>query len=267
MHRVATFGADLAYGIASTSAGAASLSADVAIPPMLPAGRQNRLGLRVRATGGAAWVQRRPHGLSTAVLEWERDGGGPAIHQEARVAMPLVVTADEEIPVPLRAQAPAAGRYMLRVSIPAMGLVAPAQIVTVIPGAIDTSDRPGAPLVAAYEIERPLGPLQGPRATFLRLAVTAINRGDAIWLSNASRNGEVTLQCRWVGASASEETVDRVVHLGHEVFPGQRYTFQLEIPLPVQPGSHVLELGLASAGVATFASLGSDPLRLTVDVR
>jgi hypothetical protein len=181
--------------------------------------------------------------------------------------MPLVVTADEEIPVSLRAQVPVAARYMLRVSIPAMGLVAPAQIVTVIPGGIHTSGQPGAPLVVAYEIAPPLGQLQGPRATFLRLAVTAINQGDAIWLSNASRNGEVTLQCRWVGARASEKAVDSVVRLGHEVFPGQRYTFQLEIPLPVQPGTHILELGLASAGVATFASLGSDPLRLTVSVR
>ena len=181
--------------------------------------------------------------------------------------MPLVVTADEEIPVSLRAHTPVAGRYMLRVSIPAMSLVAPPQIVTVIAGAIDTSDRPRAPLVAAYEIERPLGQLQGPRATFLRLVVTAINQGDAIWLSNASRNGEVTLQCRWLGTRASDVAVDCLERLEYEVFPGQRYTFHLEIPLPVQPGNHILELGLASERAGPFASLGSDPLRLTVDVR
>jgi hypothetical protein len=156
---------------------------------------------------------------------------------------------------------------MLRVSIPAMGLIAPAQIVTVIAGGIDTSDRPGAPLVAAYEIVRPIGQLQAPRATFLHLVVTAINQGEAVWLSNASRNDEVTLQWRWLGTRASDDAVDRVIRLGHEVFPGQRYTFQLEIPLPVHPGTHILEVGLASAGIATLASLGSEPLRLTVDVR
>jgi hypothetical protein len=101
----------------------------------------------------------------------------------------------------------------------------------------------------------------------MRLAVTAINQGEAIWRSDASRDGEVTLHCRWLGTGASEDGADSVVRLGHEVFPGQRYTFQLEIPLPLQPGTHTLELGLASEGVASFASLGSDPLRLTVDVR
>jgi hypothetical protein len=246
---------------------AASLSIDVAVPPVLPAGRQRRLGLRVRATGGAAWVQRRPQSLSTVILEWERDGGGRTTRQEVRVALPLVVTADEEIPLSLRAPAPEAGRYTLRVSIPAMGLVAPAQTVTVMAGGLDAGDRPGASLVSAYEIERPRGQLQGLRATFMRLAVTAINKGEAIWLSNASRNGEVTLQCRWLGTRGSEDGADAVARLGHEVFPGQRYTVQLEIPLPVQPGTHILELGLVSERVGPFASLGSDPLRLTVSVR
>ena len=237
VHRVATFGEDRVYGIGDTSVVAASLSVDVAIPPTLPAERQRRLGLRVRATGGTAWVQRRPQSLATVILEWKRDGGGRTIRQEVRVALPLVVTADEEIPISLRAPAPGPGRYMLRVSIPAMGLVAPAQSVTVTAGGLDTGDRPGASLVAAYEVERPSGPLQGSRATFMRLAVTAINQGEGIWLSNASRNGEVTLRCRWLGTRASEEAVDTVVPLAHEVFPGQRYTFQLEIPLPVHPGT------------------------------
>ena len=206
VHRVAAFGEDLAYRIGDTSVVAASLSIDVAIPPMLPAERPRRLGLRVRATGGAAWVQRRPQSLSTVILEWERDGGGRTIRQEVRVALPLVVTADEEIPVSLRAHAPGPGRYMLRVSIPAMGLVAPPQSVTVMAGGLaDTGDRPGASLVAAYEVERPSGQLQGSRATFMRLAVTAINQGEAIWLSNASRNGEMTLRCRWLGTRTSEE--------------------------------------------------------------
>ena len=268
VHRVATFVEDLAYGIGDTSVVAASLSIDVAIPPVLPAERQRRLGLRVRATGGAAWVQRRPQGLSTVILEWKRDGGGRTIRQEVRVALPLVVTADEEIPLSLRAHAPGPGRYMLRVSIPAMGLVAPAQSVTVMAGGLaDTGDRPGASLVAAYEVEHPSGQLQGSRATFMRLAVTAINQGEAIWLSNASRNGEMTLRIRWLGTRTSEEAVDSVVRLAHEVFPGQRYTFHLEIPLPVQPGNHILELGLASERAGPFASLGSDPLRLAVDVR
>jgi hypothetical protein len=101
----------------------------------------------------------------------------------------------------------------------------------------------------------------------MRLAVTAINQGEAIWLSSASRNGEVTLRFRWLGTRTSEEAVDSVVRLAHEVFPGQRYTFQLEIPLPVQPGNHILELGLASERAGPFASLGNDPLRLPVDVR
>ena len=266
VHRVATSGEDLAYRIGGSPV-AALLSVDVAVPPILRAGRQSRLGLRVRASGGAAWVQRRPQGLSTVILEWDRNGGGRTIRQEARVALPLVVTADEEIPVSLRAHAPGAGQYMLRVSIPAMGLVAPAQSVTVMAGGLDTGDRPGASLVAAYEVERPRGELQGDRATFMRLAVTAINQGEAIWLSNASRNGEMTLQCRWLGTGASADAEDSLVRVAYEVFPGQRYTFHLEIPLPRQQGNHILEVGLASEGVGPFALLGSDPLRLTVHVR
>jgi len=156
---------------------------------------------------------------------------------------------------------------MLRVSIPALGLVAPAQSVTVMADGLDNGDRPGASLVAAYDIEPPRGQLQGSRATFMRLAVTTINQGEAIWLSSASRYGDVTLRWRWLGAGASDDAVDSLVRLDHEVFPGQRYTFHLEIPLPLQPGSHILEVGLASESAGPFASVGSEPLRLTVDVR
>jgi hypothetical protein len=198
VHRVATFGEDLAYSIGDASVVAASLSIDVAIPPMLPAERQRRLGLRVRATGGAAWVQRRPQSLSTVILEWKRDGGGRTIHQEIRVALPLVVTSDE-IPLSLHAHAPGPGRYLLRVSIPAMGLVAPAQSVTVMAGGLaDTGDRPGASLVAAYEVERPSGQLQGSRATFMRLAVAAINRRSDLALEHVSqRRGDVAVPLAW----------------------------------------------------------------------
>jgi hypothetical protein len=205
--------------------------------------------------------------LSTVLLEWEPDGGGRAIREEVRVALPLVVTSDEEIFVSLRADAPRPGRYVVRASIPAMGLVAPAQSVAVMAGGLDTSDRRGASLGAAYEVERPSGPLQGSRATFMRLTVTAINQGAAIWLSSAAGDGEVALHCRWLGTRASGEAVDSRAPLVYEVFPGQRYTFQLEIPLPAQQGDHVLEVGLVGASVGPFASLGSDPLRLTVSVR
>lgn len=42
--------------------------------------------------------------------------------------------------------------------------------------------------------------------------------------------------------------------LGYDVLPGQAYEFTLEITTPKKPGNYLLELGLVSVQVTSFAN-------------
>jgi hypothetical protein len=54
--------------------------------------------------------------------------------------------------------------------------------------------------------------------------------------------------------------------LGYDVLPGQTYEFTLEIVTPQMPGNYLLELGLVSIQVTSFADQGTAPLGIPVQV-
>jgi hypothetical protein len=56
------------------------------------------------------------------------------------------------------------------------------------------------------------------------------------------------------------------VPLLYDVFPQQSHRFWATIDAPPAPGTYLLEVGLVCEGVAWFADLSIQPIRLTVQV-
>ncbi len=110
-----------------------------------------------------------------------------------------------------------------------------------------------------------------PRSTstdFFTLKLTAINVGQAIWLAKARHNkGEVSLEWRWFKDGKELSTGSGGTRIRYEVFPGQRYEFQVSVDPPLAPGRYVLELGLVSEHVARFADAGTPPVRIPLEVQ
>lgn len=53
----------------------------------------------------------------------------------------------------------------------------------------------------------------------------------------------------------------------YDVYPGQAYVFQTQIPLPAMPGEYTLELGLLSESLTWFVDRGTPSLMLSVSVK
>jgi hypothetical protein len=158
------------------------------------------------------------------------------------------------------------GPYRLRVFIPARGLELGPELVEVERATPPTSASASRSLAAVYRVA-PAGALRVAALDFLDLDVSALNAGVAVWLAEArDDHGEVGLRWRWLRDGAEVAAARTPWRARHDVFPGQSYDFQAEVPAPPEPGDYVLELGLGSAGVTTFADAGSPPLRLAVRV-
>lgn len=263
LERLAEFGADVVYAVAPRPADAA-VRAALAVPARIPAGRDSRLGLLLATAGDRAWVHPRPHGGSRARVEWIDAASNTSRGGEATVQLPLTVLPGETAAASLRVRAPAAaGRYVLRVSIPSRGIELTSSPIAVDARPLATSRDGPAGLAAAYEIGA--RDVRVRRGDGLLLDVGATNAGDAVWLPKAANNrGEVGLRWRWgreaLGAPAGWARVR------FEVFPGQSYPFHLAVEPPLVPGRHRLEIELVSTGVADFGAAGTPPLELTVDV-
>jgi hypothetical protein len=180
--------------------------------------------------------------------------------------MPLAVGPGETAVVPLRTETPdVPGRYRLRVVIPRHDIETAVESVELRRAVPPTSANAPRALAAAYQAAGV--PRAGPALSTLELGLTATNSGEAVWLAKAPRErGEVALRWRWLRGAVEVSGPGRRLRVRHDVFPGQAYAFQVAVPTPETPGAYVLELGLVSEGVTTFADAGSAPLRLSIRV-
>jgi hypothetical protein len=105
----------------------------------------------------------------------------------------------------------------------------------------------------------------------LRVAVTATNRGRAVWLADASvpsasnLSGAVRLGWRW-----SRDNVDVAggrALLSEDVFPGQVAHFAASIWAPSVPGDYTLTIDLVSEAVTWFAAQDHAPVRVAIRIR
>ncbi len=102
---------------------------------------------------------------------------------------------------------------------------------------------------------------------FLLCRVTVVNTGGAAWLDRAQwEKGEVRLRWRWFEEEHESPVVEGGWLLCYDVLPGQAYEFTLEIATPKKPGNYLLELGLVSVQVTSFANQGTTPLHVPIRV-
>lgn len=101
----------------------------------------------------------------------------------------------------------------------------------------------------------------------VRLAMTATNTGQSVWLSTAKKaKGVVRLGWRWIKDGGKVPQLSGQLPLRHDVFPGSSYTFQISIPPPPEPGQYVLELGMLSEHIMSFSDRGVAPITIPVVV-
>ncbi|MGH7390457.1 MAG: hypothetical protein ACREM3_13515, partial [Candidatus Rokuibacteriota bacterium] len=264
IERLAAFPTHLVYGVPPLTT-ASALRAQINAPAHVPPGTALRLGLLVSSADGRPWVHPRPHGRWRVTVHWQGDAA--SVHDDVAVMPPLVVGGEESVPIAVRLKTPAnAGRYALRLEVPALGLATGPHAVEVMEGAVTRTDEPGAPLGASYEWTG-RARLEARALDWLPLRVTAANTGTSAWLARAVHNrGEVRLRWRWVRDGRPLPDLDGEARLRHDVFPGQRYGFAADARTPTAPGVFRLELGLVAVGLRTFADAGTPPLVLRVDV-
>lgn len=265
LEKVAEFGSDAIYKIPSVEL-THQLDLELAVPDRLPAGAEVRLPLLTKGMGHRPWVHPRPLGRTKAIVEWEERRTGRISIQKAKLVLPLVIGAEEVLPMSLSVRTPSSlGRYMLSVHLPALDIsLAPAG-VELITGPFPTSLTSPKLLSAAYALEgsrlRPLA--SGPVTISLKI----VNTGKALWLAETEDGkGSVRLGWRWLkGKQEVPDTYGREP-LKHDLYPGQSYVLNVSVPPPHDPGNYTLELGLVSELVTWFVDQGVKPLRLPVDV-
>jgi hypothetical protein len=102
---------------------------------------------------------------------------------------------------------------------------------------------------------------------FILCRISVENTGEAVWLDRAQwEKGEVRLRWRWFEEGHEGHFTEGGWLLGYDVLPGQAYEFMVEIAAPKRPRNYLLELGLVSIQVTSFADQGTAPLRIPIQV-
>lgn len=268
LRRLAAFGPDVVYSVPPAPV-ASSVRAETSVPDWVPARKRVKLGLLLHADNNEPWVHPRPHGRSTAVIQWTDALTGVSLATTARLQLPLVVCCGETVTIPLDLSPPnTPGTYTFRVSIPSRGLAIEPRAVEVREAALPTSRDAPHLLSATYVFRHGAESVTVSTPDPVTLEVTATNTGQAIWLAQTSRDkGAVSLGWRWLKEGQALAGLSGRAPIRYDIFPGQFYRFQMPIAPPGKPGVYLLELDLVSEHVTWFSEVGTPPLRLTVDVQ
>ena len=135
------------------------------------------------------------------------------------------------------------------------------------PPTYDSRSRAG--LAAKVDVTLRAESVKAGEAVEARVVVT--NTGKATWLPHGTKPGAVWLGCNLLGPAGRVAGYDCPRHAltpgdGRPVAPGETLTLDVKIPAPPK-GSHVLEFDLVSEAVAWFATVGSEPARVNVEVK
>jgi hypothetical protein len=132
---------------------------------------------------------------------------------------------------------------------------------------LPTSRSAPAALAAAYELPGTSGELRVRAGALLELDVRATNTGTAAWLAHArDGRGVVRLGARWWRDGRPAAVLEARAPLCGAVFPGEAARLRLWVVAPAVAGTHELEVGLLSEGLAWFADVGTPPVRIPVAV-
>jgi hypothetical protein len=204
-------------------------------------------------------------------VEWTDSRTGRSLKGPAQFQLPPVVPAGTTLDLPPRhsvAVPDVAGAYTFRVSIPVPGVTSDPRTVEVRNTNLPTSLDAPRLLAASYSP----APIDGPRVTTgeepIRVEIGVTNVGAALWLAKAhGERGEVRLGWRWLQNDQELQELSGRKPIPYDVFPGQQARLVLSIQPPQSSGNYTLELGLVSELITQFADVGSQSLRLGVEVR
>lgn len=106
--------------------------------------------------------------------------------------------------------------------------------------------------------------------TPVRARAVVTNSGRAVWLPRSAKIGAVSLGCHLLDGSGKMLNPDFSRHAltpgdGRPIASGETVRLDLELP-PLAKGSYILEFDLVSESVSWFAYLGSQAVRIAVQV-
>jgi hypothetical protein len=102
----------------------------------------------------------------------------------------------------------------------------------------------------------------------LSARVVVTNSGKAVWLPHSAHSGGVTLSCRMLDASGKAIEGRRFQLTpgdGRPIAPGEAVTVEARITAPAR-GRYLLEFDLVSQATAWFSQLGSQAVRVDIEV-
>ena len=99
--------------------------------------------------------------------------------------------------------------------------------------------------------------------------VTVTNSGSAVWLTPDAEYGGVAVGVHVYDASGALLVFDcarqRLTDPAREIAPGETVACRVRVP-PQPAGRYILELDCVAARVTWFSQMGSQPVRIPVDV-
>jgi SAM-dependent methyltransferase len=132
----------------------------------------------------------------------------------------------------------------------------------------DLDSRSRAGLMAKLSVSLASTAVREGTPVTARAVVT--NGGRALWLPRSAKTGAVYLGCHLMDSSGKVLKLAYSLHPltpgeGRPVAPGETVTLDLKLP-PLTKGSYILEFDLVSESVSWFAYMGSQTVRIAVQV-
>jgi hypothetical protein len=263
LETAAVFGPDVVYKILPLDP-PHEVQFELAAPHQLPIAASVRLGLLAKGMDLRLWTYLGLRSEVDVSIEWVDQQTGRSFRQTQPLTSPFMLGAAEVLPATLTVDTPpSAGSFLLSVHVPSLDIHTPPQTVELTTGLLPTSLNAPQLLAAAYVLENTNW--QSLIGEPVSIGVGVVNTGQAVWLAHAEgARGEVRLGWGWFKDDQEVPSLAGRELLAYDVFPGQRYAFNLRIPTPTESGQYTLTLELVSENVTWFSSQGMKRLKVPV---
>ena len=263
--KAAAFGPDVVYKVLHLDS-PHEVQFELAAPHQLPIGASVRLGLLAKGMDLRLWTSLGLHSEVNASIEWVDQQTGRSFRQTQPLTSSFMLGAAEVLPAILTVDTPpSAGSFLLSVHVPSLDIHTPPQTVELTTGLIPTSLNAPQLLSAAYVLEN--RNWQSIIGEPVSIGVGVVNTGKAVWLAHTDgAKGEVRLGWGWFKGGQEVPSMAGRALLAYDIFPGQKYEFNLRLATPMESGEYTLELELVSENVTWFSSQGIKRLKIPIQI-
>ena len=237
------------------------------IPSAVQASSRCKAWVQVRNEGTLAWMRDPTDGHAVNLALWINDSVAQTIDLPAEIVHP-----GESAIIPIDFQIPdAPGRLMVKFDLVHQQVTffedRGANILMVRPEVISEEGFSAHPEIAeplpdyvAHFVDYRI-PSVAPPGVRIGIWLQIQNRGARTWDVDGARSRRVRVAVRIDGR------VEAGSDLPSSVRPGDDVHVHLAVPAPMDPGRHALKVDLVHEGVQFFEKLGSEPLRLDLEVQ